>query len=165
MPVVFRYLISAFVVVVDQITKIAADSQLILNQSRVEITSWFNLTLHYNPGAAFSFLSDAGGWQRWFFTIVSAGVSIVLLVWLYRLSRQEKILTWSLALILGGAIGNLIDRVAYGHVIDFIQWHYQGSYFPTFNIADSAITLGAVLLIISTVRGEQPPAAQTDPEG
>ncbi|MBX2824479.1 MAG: signal peptidase II [Gammaproteobacteria bacterium] len=164
MPVIFRYLITLFVIVADQITKLAADANLIVNRSVIEITSWFNITLHYNPGAAFSFLSDAGGWQRWFFTIISAGVSIVLCVWLYRLSRQEKLLTWSLALILGGAIGNLIDRVAYGHVIDFIQWHYKGSYFPTFNIADAAITMGALLLIISTLRGEQAASMQSETE-
>jgi len=152
MPVTLRYLVTLAVIIIDQATKLTADANLVLNQSRIEIFSWFNITLHYNSGAAFSFLSDAGGWQRWFLIAVSAIVSIVICVWLYRLGRQEKILTWSLALILGGAIGNLIDRLVYGHVVDWIQWHYRGSYFPTFNLADSAITLGAVLLLVATFR-------------
>lgn len=156
MPTLLAYLVSFVIVVLDQITKLLADANLILNQSKIEVFSWFNITLHYNPGAAFSFLSDAGGWQRWFFTIISLVVSVILCVWLYRLSREEKLLSWSLALILGGAVGNLIDRVAYGHVIDFIQWHYKGSYFPTFNIADAAISVGAALLLISTFQAEKP---------
>ncbi len=156
MPVYLKYLVSIIIIVADQVTKLIADANLIVNQSKIVVFSWFNITLHYNPGAAFSFLSDAGGWQRWFFTIISLVVSVILCVWLYRLSREEKLLSWSLALILGGAVGNLIDRVAYGHVIDFIQWHYQGSNFPTFNIADAAITVGACLLLISTFQAEKP---------
>lgn len=156
MPTYLKYLVCIVIVILDQITKLIADANLILNQSKIEVFSWFNITLHYNPGAAFSFLSDAGGWQRWFFTIISLVVSVILCVWLYRLARDEKLLTWSLALILGGAVGNLIDRVAYGYVIDFIQWHYKGSNFPTFNIADAAISVGAVLLLISTFQAEKP---------
>ena len=111
------------------------------------ITSFFNITLAYNTGAAFSFLSDAGGWQRWFFTIVSAVVSVVLAIWLYRMSVRERWLGLSISLILGGAVGNLIDRVIYGHVVDFIQVHYAGRYFPSFNVADAAITCGTVILL------------------
>lgn len=146
---ILRYLITTIIVVADQITKIVVDGSLALGE-RIPVLPWFNITLWYNEGSAFSFLSEAGGWQRWFFTIVSLVVSIVLIVWLYRLSRQEKVLTWALALILGGAIGNLIDRVIYGHVVDFIQWFYNDWYFPTFNIADAAITVGGVLFFITT---------------
>ncbi len=121
----------------------------------VEILPVLNFTLLHNPGAAFSFLSDAGGWQRWFFTVVSAAVSAVLLVWLLRLQRSEKLLALSLALILGGAIGNLYDRVSLGYVVDFISFHYSGWYFPAFNIADSAISVGAVLMIVDMFFGSQ----------
>jgi signal peptidase II len=93
-------------------------------------------------------LSDAGGWQRWFFTVIASAVSAVLVVWIYRLKQHEKLLAIALALVLGGAIGNLYDRVMLGHVVDFILVHYQDNYFPAFNIADSAISVGAVLLIL-----------------
>ena len=139
MPVFLRFLISTIIVVADQVTKIIADRSIEMYE-QIYVLPVFNLTLHYNKGAAFSFLSDAGGWQRYFFTAISAIVSIVLIIWLMRLARSEKIMTWALALVLGGAIGNLIDRVIYGHVIDFIQVHWNESYFPSFNIADSAIT-------------------------
>lgn len=154
-------MISTVVIVLDQITKIYIDGSLALGE-RIPVMPSFNITLWYNEGSAFSFLSNAGGWQRWFFTIVSSVVSIVLIVWLYRLTRQEKLMTWSIALILGGAIGNLIDRVAYGHVVDFIQWYYQSWYFPTFNIADAAITVGAIFLLISTFTTPEQPADQTE---
>jgi len=154
-----RYLISLIVIIADQISKIFVDGTLALGE-RIPVMPMFNITLWYNEGSAFSFLSDAGGWQRWFFTIVSSVVSVILIVWLYRLSKQEKILTWSIALILGGAIGNLIDRVAYGHVVDFIQWYYQSWYFPTFNIADVAITIGGVLLFITTFIAPEEPQSE-----
>ena len=154
-------MISTVVIVLDQITKIYIDGSLALGE-RIPVMPSFNITLWYNEGSAFSFLSNAGGWQRWFFTIVSTVVSVVLIVWLYRLTRQEKLMTWSIALILGGAIGNLIDRVAYGHVVDFIQWYYQSWYFPTFNIADAAITVGAIFLLISTFTTPEQPADQTE---
>ena len=142
------YLLLVLVIVgLDQWTKSLASSQLQYGIP-VEILSVFNLTLQHNQGAAFSFLSDAGGWQRWFFTIVSSVVSIVLAVWLYRLSAQEKMLAASLSLILGGAIGNLWDRIELGYVVDFISVHYQMHYFPAFNIADSAITVGAGLMLL-----------------
>lgn len=149
MPVYLRYLVSIIVVVADQITKIIADRSIEMYE-QIVILPVFNLTLHYNEGAAFSFLSNAGGWQRYFLTAISAIVSIVLIVWLARLLKSEKVMIWSLALILGGAIGNLIDRVIYGHVIDFIEVHWGNSYFPSFNIADSAITVGAILLLWAT---------------
>ncbi|MGV6858174.1 MAG: signal peptidase II [bacterium] len=139
--------LSLLVVVLDQASKYSAHHLLELHQPVPVITGFFNLFLAYNEGAAFSFLSDAGGWQRWFFTALAASVSVILVIWLHRLKQDEKITAWALALILGGAVGNLIDRVLLGHVIDFIQWHYKDHYWPAFNIADSAITLGAVLLI------------------
>lgn len=142
------YLLIALVaVIIDQWTKSLASSQLQYGLP-VEILPVFNLTLQHNLGAAFSFLSDAGGWQRWFFTVVSAVVSVVLAIWIYRLKDSQRLLAVSLALILGGAIGNLIDRVLLGYVVDFISVHYQQRFFPAFNIADSAITVGAVLMIV-----------------
>jgi len=146
-----RYGIAALVVVLDQITKVAIDRSLALYE-RIPITSFFNITKAYNEGAAFSFLQDAGGWQRWFFTIVSATVSVLFVVWLQRMEPRERTLGIAIALILGGALGNLIDRVIYGHVVDFIQVYWAGAWtFPSFNVADSAITCGAALLIILTL--------------
>jgi signal peptidase II len=145
-----RYGIAALVVVFDQITKVWVDRSLQLYE-QIPVTPMFNITLAYNRGAAFSFLSDEGGWQRWFFIGISVVVSVCLTVWLYRMKPNEKWLALAIALILGGAIGNnLIDRVIYGHVVDFIQVYYDTWYFPSFNIADSAITVGTVLLLILT---------------
>lgn len=140
---------AAVIVLVDQITKVWADASLVYGQPN-PVLPVLDITLHYNPGAAFSFLSDAGGWQRWFFTVISAAVSVYLLVWLMKLSRQQWLLSMALTLVLGGALGNLWDRVRLGHVIDFISVHWGNAYFPTFNIADAAISVGAVLLIIDT---------------
>ena len=115
------------------------------------VITHFNLTLVYNTGAAFSFLADAGGWQRWFFVLLAIGVSALLLVWLYRLERDQHWLAAALALVLGGAVGNLVDRILHGHVIDFIDLYAGGWHWPAFNVADSAITVGAVMLIIDAV--------------
>ena len=159
MSYLFRYGIAAVVVVLDQITKVWVDLNVALGE-RIEITSFFNITKAYNPGAAFSFLADAGGWQRWFFVAISVVVSIVLIVWLARMTRDERWLAVSISLILGGAIGNnLIDRVIYGHVVDFLQFHWKAeAYFPSFNVADAAISCGTVLLLIMTFfeKGEEP---------
>lgn len=150
MKLISRYGIAAIVVILDQITKVWVDNSLKLYE-QIPIMPSFNLTLAYNEGAAFSFLDDAGGWQRWFFIGISVIVSVCLIVWLYRMTREEKWLSISIALILGGAIGNnLIDRVIYGHVVDFIQVFYKDWYFPSFNVADAAITVGTVLLLILT---------------
>jgi signal peptidase II len=138
--------------ILDQVTKHLAESRLAWDQP-VEIFSWFNLTLAYNRGAAFSFLSDAAGWQRWFFIAIGVVAIAVILVWMSRLASNEHLTASALALILGGAAGNLMDRVLYGHVVDFIQWHYQDWYWPAFNIADSAITLGVALLIAVSLLG------------
>jgi len=146
MPHLLRYSIVLVIVVLDQITKIWADTSLAMYE-QVPVTGFFNITRAYNYGAAFSFLDNAGGWQRWFFTAISLVVSVVLCVWLYRMSRAEKWLSLSIALILGGAVGNLIDRVWYGYVVDFIQVYWKTSYFPSFNIADAAITCGTIILL------------------
>ena len=143
--------ISFSVIVLDQITKVLADQNLQYGQS-VDVVPMFNFTLLYNKGAAFSFLSDAGGWQRWFFIFLSTTISLALIVWIYKLSRSQKLQTLSIALILGGAIGNLIDRSLYGYVIDFLDVYYQQHHWPAFNIADSAISIGAVLLIIDSFK-------------
>lgn len=109
---------------------------------------WLDIIRLHNPGAAFSFLADAGGWQRWFFTIFAVGVSVMLVVWLRKVRlKTEPILAIALALVLSGAVGNVIDRIEHGYVVDFIHVHWQQAYFPAFNIADSAITVGAILLL------------------
>jgi signal peptidase II len=140
------YSLSLLVIVLDHIAKWVASSELTYGVP-VEVLPVFNWMLAHNSGAAFSFLSDAGGWQRWLFTVIATGVSIVLAVWLAR-ARGQTLLCWALALVLGGALGNLIDRVLFGYVVDFISLHYGGYYFPAFNLADSAITVGAGLLIL-----------------
>jgi signal peptidase II len=139
--------ISVPVIVLDQITKFIADSNLDLRVPE-EVFQGLNWTLCYNKGAAFSFLSNAGGWQRWFLMAVSFAVSAALIVWLRQVDRSRKPLYWGLALVLGGAVGNLIDRSLYGYVIDFIDVYYQHWHWPAFNIADSAISIGAGLLIL-----------------
>ncbi|MEE9319244.1 MAG: signal peptidase II [Granulosicoccus sp.] len=154
MPHSLRYGIALVIVVLDQLTKIQIDRSLALGDS-IPVTSFFNITKAYNYGAAFSFLSDAGGWQRWFFTIISFVVSIVLIVWLYRLKHRERWLILAITMILGGAIGNLIDRVMYGYVVDFIQVYWNTSYFPSFNVADAAISCGTVLLLVLTLFEKQ----------
>jgi len=113
----------------------------------------FNLTLVYNTGAAFSFLSDAGGWQRWFFISVASVMTAVMVIWLRQLGAHERLTGIGLALVIGGAVGNLIDRVWLGKVVDFLQWHWQQWYWPSFNLADSAITLGVVLLLLDGILG------------
>ncbi|MFT4729106.1 MAG: signal peptidase II [Granulosicoccus sp.] len=150
MPHLLRYGIALVIVVLDQITKIWADTSLAMYE-QIPITGFFNITKAYNYGAAFSFLDNAGGWQRWFFIAISLVVSIVLCVWLYRMRRSERWLSLSISLILGGAIGNLIDRVWYGYVVDFIQVYWRTSYFPSFNIADAAISCGTIILLALTL--------------
>ena len=143
---VLRYGIVILIVIFDQITKIWADKSLEMYQ-QIPVTGFFNITKAYNYGAAFSFLDNEGGWQRWFFTTISLVVSIVLFIWLWRMTRAERWLSVAIALILGGAVGNLIDRAVYGYVVDFIQVYWHTSYFPSFNIADAAISCGTALLL------------------
>ncbi len=141
--------LSLVALVLDQCSKIAVDSSMQLYQS-ISVLPYFNLTYVHNTGAAFSFLSEAGGWQRWFFAALAAVISIVLTLWLSRLKKHETLLAIALALVLGGAIGNLIDRLAYGYVIDFLDVYYQSWHWPAFNIADSAISLGVFLMILES---------------
>ena len=148
------YGLAALLVLLDQYTKFLAESALDYGRP-LEVFSWFNLTLQYNTGAAFSFLSDAGGWQRYFFSAVAVLISLVLVVWLYRLPRSQKLLALALALILGGALGNVWDRIILGHVVDFISVHYAGRYFPAFNLADSAISVGAAMMIFDSLFGSE----------
>lgn len=145
--------LSALVIVLDQLSKWLMSSWLDLHQT-VEVIPFFNLTLAHNYGAAFSFLASAGGWQRWFFVLLAVTISIALTVWLKRLPANAKLEAASLALILGGAIGNVIDRLVYGYVIDFLDVYYGSYHWPAFNIADSAICIGAVLLIFDSFRNK-----------
>lgn len=143
--------LSAVVFVLDQLTKWLAVETFRLGE-RMEIFPFFNLTMAHNYGAAFSFLADHGGWQRWFFTAIAAGVSAALIIWLKKLPKTDWWIAVALALILGGALGNLYDRVLLGYVVDFLDFHWQGSHFPAFNIADSGITVGAAMMIIDMIR-------------
>lgn len=143
---------SVLVVGLDQLSKLLAEHWLKPLQP-VALAPSINLTLMYNRGAAFSFLAGADGWQRWFFVILAAVISAALLIWLLRLPAGRNRQALAIALLLGGAAGNLIDRLWYGRVIDFIQVYYHGWYWPTFNLADSAISIGAVLLVIDALLG------------
>ncbi|MGB7452200.1 MAG: signal peptidase II [Lysobacterales bacterium] len=140
-------LVSALIVVLDLWTKDIATQSLTLYRP-VELTSWLNMTLAHNYGAAFSFLNDAGGWQRWLFTGLASVVTVVLIVWLFRLPAREKLTAAALGLIIGGAVGNLVDRVNHGYVVDFIDVYYRDWHWPAFNLADSAITCGVILLLV-----------------
>ncbi|MEW5894128.1 MAG: signal peptidase II [Pseudomonadota bacterium] len=134
------------VIILDQVTKLWASFALGY-ANPVPVFPGFNLTLMHNPGAAFSFLGDAGGWQRWFFLALAVGVSAWLVVWMRGLQAHERWTGIALALIIGGALGNAIDRVYLGHVVDFIDLYWKNYHWPAFNIADSAITVGAGLLV------------------
>ncbi len=140
--------LSVIIIAIDQGTKWWAETNLILHQP-IEITRFFNITLMYNKGAAFSIFSEQSGWQRWFLSGLALAISVLLIYWLYKLPNKEKLTALAFACILGGALGNLIDRLYYGHVIDFIQLHYEKWYWPTFNIADSAITLGVGVMLLN----------------
>ena len=142
--------ISALVIVLDQLSKLYISSQFVYGESLV-VLSVFNLVLVHNTGAAFSFLSDAGGVQRWLFSFVAIAASIWI-VWLLYKHREQTLFSLALSLILGGAIGNVIDRIAYGYVVDFLHFHWDMHYFPAFNLADSAITCGAFLIIIDSFK-------------
>jgi len=144
--------LSLGMIIIDQVTKQIAEAQLTLHQP-LNVMPYFDWYLTYNTGAAFSLLANAGGWQRWFFTIIAIIVSAVIVQWIRKLPQEDRLTAMSLALILGGAIGNLIDRILLGHVIDYIQV-WLGSYpFPAFNVADAAISVGAALLILSSFFG------------
>ena len=148
--------LAVLVIAIDLLTKWIVAGQLIPYQKVHVVEDFFAITLAFNTGAAFSFLADGGGWQRWFFIAIAVGVSVMLLVWLARLPREKTIESVALVLVLGGALGNLYDRVVHGHVVDCILVHWHNSwYFPAFNVADSAITVGAALLIFDMFRSEK----------
>lgn len=145
-----RWLFAAFVLIfLDQVTKIGFDHALLYGQ-RVQIFPFFDFTLLYNKGAAFSFLADQPGWQRWFFTTLGIGAS-VFIVWMMHKHRAQHRFMLALTLILGGAIGNVIDRIAYGHVVDFLLFYWRQWHYPAFNVADMGITVGAILLVIDEI--------------
>ena len=138
--------IAAVIILIDQFTKTLIVGAFQLGDSHT-VTSFFNIVRAHNTGAAFSFLAGASGWQRWFF--VGLGVAAaVCIVWMLRSHAGQRLFSWALALILGGALGNVIDRLIHGYVVDFLQFHYAGWAFPSFNVADSAITVGAACLIL-----------------
>lgn len=145
--------VTLFVIAFDRITKYFAQKHLMLNVM-LPVMPHFNLTLAYNRGAAFSFLNSASGWQTLFFGGIALVVSIAILIWLMRLSSHQRWLALALTLILGGALGNLSDRILYGHVIDFLSFYAGHWYWPAFNIADSAICVGAVMLLGATIRSK-----------
>jgi signal peptidase II len=145
--------LAGLILLADQLTKLTILGLYQLGDSTF-VTDYFNIVRVHNPGAAFSFLADAGGWQRWFFTTVGVGAT-VFIVWMLRNHSHERFFAFSLACILGGAVGNVIDRVAYGYVVDFLDFHFRfleglfyGGHFPAFNIADAGISIGAVCLIL-----------------
>lgn len=142
------------VIVLDLATKAIASSQLGYLQP-VEVLPFFNFTLMHNTGAAFSFLASHPGWQRWFFAVIAIGASVGLTIWLSRVRADEKLLAISLPLIIGGALGNLYDRLVHGYVVDFLSFHVAGWYYPAFNVADIGITLGAIGLIWESVMGDR----------
>ncbi len=149
--------LAAVVILADQVTKTLVVGWMQLGDSRT-VTSFFNLVRAHNSGAAFSFLAGASGWQRWFFVALGATAS-GFIVWMLRSHPTQKLFCFAVSMIMGGALGNVIDRLLYGHVIDFLQFHvrwlaplFPGGYFPSFNLADSAITLGAVCLIVDELR-------------
>jgi signal peptidase II len=144
------FAVAAVVLLLDQLTKLWIMTEFALGDSRY-ISSFFNLVRAHNEGAAFSFLSDAGGWQRWFFTFLSTAISLVIVVWIIRLPRQKILEALALSLILGGALGNLYDRVTLGYVVDFLDFHWAGWHFAAFNVADMGISIGAGLIIIEAL--------------
>jgi signal peptidase II len=138
--------LALIILAVDQFTKLLILGAYRLGDSTY-VASFFNIVRAHNTGAAFSFLSDASGWQRWLFTAIGIGATIFI-VWMLRSHAGQRLFSFALACILGGAVGNVIDRLLYGYVVDFLQFHWRGWYFPAFNVADSAITVGAIGLIL-----------------
>lgn len=151
--------LSLCVVLLDQVTKAMVTSALDLYE-RIELLPVLDLTRLHNTGAAFSVLAEAAGWQRWFFTVLGIFVSGALMVWLRKLRPTDTLLAVGLSLVLGGALGNVIDRVWLGHVVDFIHVHWGSAYFPAFNVADSAITVGAACLLLDSFMEKKAPSAE-----
>ena len=141
--------LSVLIIVLDQLSKAWISNHFAYGES-LTILGVFNLVLAHNTGAAFSMLNDAGGWQRWMFSAIAV-IASVWIVWLLRGHQQQKLFCFALALILGGALGNLVDRIAYGYVVDFLDFHWNRHHFPAFNVADSAITCGAALMLLDSL--------------
>lgn len=141
--------LALIILIADQFTKVLVTGYYKLGDATT-VTSFFNLVRVHNVGAAFSFLAGAAGWQRWLFTAIGVGAALFIL-WMLRSHSGQKLFSFALACILGGALGNVIDRMAYGYVVDFLQFHYAGWYFPSFNVADSAITVGASALVLDEI--------------
>ena len=146
------YALAALVIVLDQLSKWLVLSMLEFGQT-IYVAPFWNWVLTYNPGAAFSFLADQAGWQRWFFSVLAVGVSAWIVTELRR-QPEDKWNCLALTLVMGGALGNVIDRIRFGAVVDFVQWHAAGFYWPAFNVADAAITAGAVLLVFGQFFGQ-----------
>lgn len=142
--------LALLVFALDQLTKSLILGSYALGDA-TRITDFFNIVRAHNTGAAFSFLADASGWQRWFFTAIGAGAALFI-IWMLKSHPGQKMFSLAMALILGGAVGNVIDRMMHGYVVDFLDFHLGASHFPAFNLADSAITLGAVLLVLDELR-------------
>ncbi|MBS1187107.1 MAG: lspA [Burkholderiaceae bacterium] len=142
--------IAAIIILLDQLTKITITKLFVYGES-LRVMPGFNLVLVYNQGAAFSFLAAESGWQRYFFTVIGI-VAVGFILYLLKKHAGQKLFCWALALVLGGAVGNLIDRVLYGHVIDFLDFHVGGWHWPAFNVADSAICVGALMFILDELR-------------
>ena len=153
-------ILALVVLVLDIITKRWVES-ILLHGQQIPLTGFFNLVLTYNAGAAFSFLSDASGWQRWFFSAIAASAS-GLIIYLLRKHAADKLFCMALSLILGGALGNLWDRITLGHVVDFLDFHVSNYHWPAFNVADSAIFLGAMLLILDSFRRKESGTGKSD---
>lgn len=153
--------LTIILLIIDQVTKQTVVAFMDYRES-IEVMPFFNLTYARNPGAAFSFLADQGGWQRWFFTAIAGVVSIALVIWMAKTPKQDKLIAISFALILSGAVGNLIDRMMFGYVIDFLDFYVGNKHWPAFNIADSAIFVGAGLMIIDAFRDNTKDAKQSD---
>ncbi len=160
-----KYLwLTAVIVALDLATKAFVSEHFSLYETLAIIPGWFNLTLAHNSGAAFSFLAEQSGWQRWFFAIIAFVISLVLFFWIKGLQTHERWMATALALVLGGALGNLWDRLTLGYVVDFLDFYYKTSHWPAFNIADMAISIGAVMLIIDTFFHKQENKTKPKPD-
>ena len=153
------FAVAATVLLLDQLTKLWIMTEFALGDSRY-MSGFFNLVRAHNEGAAFSFLSDAGGWQRWFFTIISTVISLIIIIWLARLPKHKLLEAIGLSLILGGALGNLYDRLMLGYVVDFLDFHWAGWHFAAFNVADMSISVGAGFIIVDALFFSDSPQAE-----
>ncbi|NOX26789.1 MAG: signal peptidase II [Gammaproteobacteria bacterium] len=161
LPFKLGLFVALFVIAVDQLTKLWA-LDVLLPYDPVAIFSGLNMTLAFNPGVAFSLFDDSGDMGRWLLSGLAIAVSIFLVIWLWRLVHDERFIAGALGLVLGGALGNVIDRIRLGYVVDFVDVYYKQSHWPAFNIADAAITLGAILLVWDTLFHQEKQSAKKD---